>query len=281
MAVKPIVNPNPPSLEQVDRSQQLSDKNNNVRGTGNSEQTVIPGNNYSENYQVVLKDVDTAVMSHLKSVLRMKVRENGEMVDVPVLYANQERWVNIKQNGVMRDSNGSVILPVITLKRNSLSFDERFPDWKHDVQGDKIQIVRGQMWSADNHYSNFTVQEGVKPVVENIMTTVPQYILANYSFVVFTTYMEQMNSILETFVQQSNTYWGDNTSYRFLCKIEGGISDATTMDVGSERLIRSEFAVNLNGYLLPETLTNIIDNKKFNVKKVREGGKVNFSERIE
>tara|TARA_Y100001938_G_scaffold146747_1_gene226345 strand:- start:790 stop:1635 length:846 start_codon:yes stop_codon:yes gene_type:complete len=281
MAVKPIVNPNPPSMQQVDRSQQLSDKNNNVRGTGNSEQTVIPGNNYSDNYQVILKDVDTAVISHIKNVLRLKVRDNGEMVDVPVLYANQERWANIKTNGVMRDSKGSVILPVITLKRNALNFDERYPDWKHDVQGDKIQIVRGQMWSADNYYSNFTVQEGEKPVVENIMTTVPQYILTNYSFVVFTTYMEQMNSIVETFVQQSNTYWGDNTSYRFLCKVDGGISDATTMDVGSERLIRSEFTVNLNGYLIPETIANIVDNKKFNAKKVREGGKIVFSERIE
>ena len=155
MAVKPIINPNPMLGEQVDRSQQLSDKDNNVRGSSNSEQTVIPGTSYSDNYQIVLKDVDTAVMSHVKNVLGMKIRDNGEMIDVPVLYANQERWANIKKNGVIRDAKGSIILPMITLKRNSLTFDERYPDWKHDVKGDKVQVVRGQMWSPDNYYSNF------------------------------------------------------------------------------------------------------------------------------
>ena len=282
MAVKPITNPNPPSMQNVNRAEQLTDTLNNVKGVStNSQQTVIPGSNYSENYQIVLKDVDTAVMSHLKNVLSMKVRDNGELIPIPVLYANQERWANIKTNGVIRDSNGTIMLPLITLKRNNLSFDERYPDWKHDVQGDKIQIVRGQMWSADNHYSNFTVQEGEKPVVENIMTTVPQYIKTQYSFVLFTAYMEQMNSIVETFVHQSNTYWGDNTSYRFLCKVDGSVNDSTTMDVGGERLVKSEFTVELNGYLIPESIANIVDNKKFNANKVREGGKIVFSERVE
>ena len=34
-------------------------------------------------------------------------------------------------------------------------------------------------------------------------------------------------------------------------------------------------------YGIPETISNIVDNKKFNANKVREGGKVVFSERLE
>ena len=43
------------------------------------------------------------------------------MIDFPVLYANQERCAKIIKNGVIRDAKGSIILPMITLKRNSLA----------------------------------------------------------------------------------------------------------------------------------------------------------------
>ena len=62
--------------------------------------------------------------------------------------------------------------------------------------------------------------------------------------------MTQMNSILEVFVDQHNRYWGDNTSYRFFCKVEGGLQDASELSAGGERLLKHNFQVTLNGYLI-------------------------------
>ena len=76
-----------------------------------------------------------------------------------------------------------------------------------------------------------------------------------------------MNKVVESFVQQSGPYWGDNTSYRFLCNVDGGIADATEMPTGGERIIKSNFTVSLKGYLLPEYIVNIINRKRANTNK--------------
>ena len=119
MAVKPITNKQVVNKQTINRAKQVSTKDTNARG-GNRSKTIIPGKNYSDNYAITLKDVDTAVMSHVKSVIRPKVKEANETVDVGVMYGNEERWVAFRKKGVLRDKNGSLILPLIMLKRIEL-----------------------------------------------------------------------------------------------------------------------------------------------------------------
>ena len=141
--------------------------------------------------------------------------------------------------------------------------------------------MRSSQWSKENQYSRFSVLTGNKPVRENITTGPPQYVNTTYEFQIFTNYMEQMNGIVEGFMQQSGTYWGDNTSYRFLCNVDGGIADATEMPTGGERIIKSNFSVSLKGYLLPEYIVNIINRKRANTNKRITPARINFSENIE
>ena len=69
--------------------------------------------------------------------------------------------------------------------------------------------------------------------------------------------------------------------YKFFCKIEGCIGDATEMSAGGERIVRHNFNVTLNGYLIHEYVANIINKKRKNLKKTLTRGKVKFSENIE
>ena len=281
MAVKPITNPNPVEHESIDRSKQISERETKPARSTNREQVVTPGKDFTKNYQIILKDLDGAIMSHVKGVMGLKIQENGELVDVPIMYGSEERWVNVRKRGALRDRNGSLILPLLMFKRTNVEFNETLPSWKQDVTGDTIKVIRSSSWSKDNQYTQFNVQQGVKPVQEQILTTVPQYVNTNYSFIVSTAYITQMNAIIETFVQQSGTYWGDNTSYRFLCNVDGGINDATELEVNGERIVKAEFNVQLKGYLIPQTLANIIHKKKFNAKKQLTAARVVFSEKIE
>ena len=98
MAVKPITNKQVVASSNINRGKQVSTKNTNA--DGNSRKSFIPGINYSENYAITLKDVDTAIMSHVKSVIKPKVREANETVDVGVMYGNEERWVSARKKGV-------------------------------------------------------------------------------------------------------------------------------------------------------------------------------------
>ena len=281
MAVKPITNPNPKQPETIDRSRQVSERSTTPARSTNREQVVTPGKDFTKNYQIILKDLDTSIMTHVKDVMSLKIRENGELIDVPVMYGNEERWANVRKRGALRDRNGSLLLPLLMFKRSSVDFNDSLPSWKHDISGDTIKTVRSSKWSKDNQYTQFNIQQGIKPVQEQILTTVPQYINTNYSFIVSTGFITQMNTIIETFVQQSGTYWGDNTSYRFLCQVDGGISDATEMDIAGERIIKSEFNVQLKGYLIPQTISNIVHKKKFSTRKQLTNAKINFSEKIQ
>ena len=48
-----------------------------------------------KNYSVGLLDIDAAVMYYFREVIKPEVIDNGEVVKVPVYYANPERWKSI------------------------------------------------------------------------------------------------------------------------------------------------------------------------------------------
>ena len=125
MAVKPITNKHVTTTSQVDRSSQKSFKNDTSKG--NRSQSVNPGKDYTKNYSITLKDIDTTVMGHIKNIMKPTVREANETVKVPVLYANEERWKSVRKNGVLRDKNGSVMLPLIIMRRTDLSMNPDMP----------------------------------------------------------------------------------------------------------------------------------------------------------
>ena len=283
MAVKEIKNPKIPGPNQVtsvNRAKETSMKDYKNR-SGNKEQSVKPGKNASKNYSIDIKDVDSVIVHHVKNVMNLKVIENGELVSVPVLYGNSERWANVRRQGYLRDKNGTLQLPLLMLKRTSIDRNELSNQgFEHDLQGEHIQIVRSSNWSKDNYYDNFAVQQNNKPNRDIVVTGMPQFIDVSYDFVVWTHYMEQMNSITQNFITQSNKYWGNTGDYRFLCKIGGALNDATELNQDSERIVKLEFSISLSGYLIPETISNVISKKTFNAKRILSPKHVTFKEKV-
>tara|TARA_R110000851_G_scaffold23502_3_gene68713 strand:- start:2024 stop:2887 length:864 start_codon:yes stop_codon:yes gene_type:complete len=274
MAVKPITNKQVVASSKINRADQVSSKDTKVRG-GNRSTSVVPGNNYSENYAITLKDVDTAVMSHIKSVIRPKVREANETVDVTVMYGNEERWKSVRKRGTMRDKNGSIVLPLIMLKRTEVAKNELFNGFEHDVKREFAEVTRNSKWSKNNRYDRFSVQTGTKPVTENILTSVPNFVDVSYEFVLWTNFIEQMNPLIETFIEHNRTYWGESVSHKFMCSLDS-ISDASEMNQDGERFIKSTFSVNTKAYLLPEYTNSVITNKISQTQRQLTPGKVVF-----
>ena len=275
MAVKPITNQRLVNKETVNRAEQVSTKDTSIRG-GNSKKSVVPGLDYGKNYAITLKDIDTSMMKHMKNVMRLKVSSAGEQKDVPIMYANQERWVNARKNNFMKDKSGAIILPLVMFRRTSLEKNTNlYVGLEHDLEGKHSRVVRNSQWSKNNRYDRFAVQTGKKPITENIVTGVPDYVTITYDFIIWTNFIEQMNLILEAFVEQDNTYWGDAENYRFLSKVEG-ISDSTEMTVDTERFIKSTFNVTTYAYLLPEYVSNILVNKVSQTRKEITPGKIVF-----
>jgi hypothetical protein len=274
MAVNKITNKDVVNRELVNRANEVSTKQTTIRG--NRETTIVPGNNFSENYAITLKDVDTSILNHVKNVMKPRVREANETFKIPVYYGNEERWKAVRKRGVLRDKNNSLILPLIMLRRTELTRNDLSgASFAHDVKNKHINVVRNSRWSKDNQYDRFSVQQGIKPVFENIVTTMPNYTDVTYEFILWTNFIEQMNPLVESFVDQSHTYWGDGTNIKFLCNIDS-VSDASEMNQDGERFIKSTFSVTTKAYLLPEYLNSVVTNKVSNMKKQLTPSKVTF-----
>ena len=265
MGVKPITNKQLVDKSTVRRDEQRSFRDMSLRG--NREQTFTPGMNFDKNFAVTLKDVDTSVMNYIKDVIRPSIREANETIKVPILYGNEERWNNVRRRGVLRDRNNTIILPVIVLKRTSVEKNtELSQGFEHDMQRKYAEVLRKPQWSKKNRYDRFSVQTNKKPTFENLVTTMPNFVNVSYEFVLLTSYMEQMNILIEEFVEHSNNYWGDGEDYKFLSTVES-ISDASEMTADSERIIKSTFSVVTKAYLLPEYTNSVITNKISQIRK--------------
>jgi hypothetical protein len=276
MAVKPITNKQVVNKQSVNRAEQVSTKNSTVRDS-NPQKSYTPGLDYTKNFAVTLKDIDKTLITHIKNVMKIKVNDNGVSADVPVLYANQERWSDVRKNNILKDKNGAIVLPLILLKRTNVDKREELPvGMEHDVTGKYTQVVRNSSWSKDNRYDRFAVQTGIKPKFESVVTGVPDYVTVTYEFILWTNLIEQMNVLQEAFVEQNNQYWGDSNSYKFHCKMEG-MADATEMTVDTERLVKSTFQIITSGYLLPEYVSNVIVNKVSQTKRQLSPSKVSFN----
>jgi len=282
MAVKPLTNPFPKSdgkrTGMYSRVGDLSVKDWQHRHTGNA-RDVRMTKDFTKGFSTTLKDIDTALMSHLKKYMAptMKVREAGETINIPIYYGNEERWANIRKHGGLRDRNGSILLPAIVFKRTNVNFTDSMPfshDW--DVDGSKILITRSQRWSPENKYDNFAVQQGKRPAIERLTTGHPDWVDVSYEFVCMTNYTEHMNKIIETFVYHENTYFGDSTEYKFLGLVEGGFSDASEIEVGSDRVIKTTFTWMLKGYLLPQTSKQQVQGHIFELGRTISPSKVVF-----
>jgi hypothetical protein len=274
MAVKPITDRQLVDKTTVNRETQTSQRNMNVRG-GNDSKSVVPGIDLSKQYSITLKDVDTSIMSYIKNVIRPTVQEANEQVKVTVMYGNEERWKSVRKRGVMRDKNGSLILPLIMLKRTDVTKNEELPHYEHDIRREHTEVVRANGWSKDNRYTRFDVSIGNTPVYENLVTTIPNYVNITYEFVLWTNFIEQMNPLVETFMEHDKTYWGDKDTYRFISTLDS-ITDASEVVQDRERFIKSTFSVTTKAYLLPEETNSIVMGKMSQVQKRLSPMKVVF-----
>ena len=49
--------------------------------------------------KITIEDVDFAIISYIRDVIKPYVVENGQVIDVPVMYANGEKWAQVQAKG--------------------------------------------------------------------------------------------------------------------------------------------------------------------------------------
>jgi len=214
---------------------------------------------YKKNYSITLMDHDAAVMYYFNEVIRPVVEENGNQVKVPIMYANPERWAAVRKSGWMQDRNKKRIIPVVAFRRVSIEKDPNYAIDKLDANKPRLSYAFEKKYSINNRYDLVSAMNGATPSREYHSVTMPDYMIMNYEAIVWTSFTDQMNKIIEKINYTDGAYWGDPGKFKFRASIDS-FQDASEYE--QERLIKTNFSFTFNGYLLPEEFNGVSNTQR-------------------
>lgn len=214
-------------------------------------------------FSVGIKDIDESIVYYFDNIIKPFVIQNGQRIAVPVIYGAPERWKSVQKDGYYRDAKNKIMAPLIMFKRNTITpikglynkMDANYPNNVAYIQ---------KKYNKQNTYDKFNVLNNRTPIEEYHTVVVPNYVTVQYSCLVYTYYIEQLNKIIESANYAADSYWGDPERFKFRATIDS-FSTVTELTAGTERTVRASFDINLTGYIIPDIIQKdlTVDKKRF------------------
>ncbi len=222
-------------------------------------------------FSLGLKENDEAIVYYMENVIKPTVLQNGVIQKVPIYYGSPERWAQVQKEGYFRDLKGKIMMPVITYKRVSVEKNRTIANKIDANYPNNVQLFQ-KPYSVKNQYDNFNILNNRIPKKESYAVVMPDYVTLTYDFIISTYYVEQMNKIVEAMNYASDSYWGNKERFQFNARID---SYATTVELvtAGNRLVKTNFSLKLNGYLIPDT----IQKELASVKKISNSTQLIFN----
>jgi len=267
MAEKPLI---PKSQEELSQNSITNytnpESNTEIRPKEGLDQSTNRGNQVSmlndnvETYKVGIKDIDTAIFYYFNEVLKPSVTQNGKVLNVPLVYGSPERWAAMQKDGYYRDKNGKMQAPLIAFRRDSIEKNRNLGN-KMDANNPHNFGIFEKKFSRDNVYDRFGILNNRIEKRELYAVAIPDYVNIVYSCIIFTDYVEQNNKIIEGINFASDSYWGNPSSFRFRAMIDNYTTSAEIVQ-GNDRIIKTEFQINLLGHIVTDTYNAQLVNTK-------------------
>lgn len=223
----------------------------------------------TKKFSIGIKDIDEAIMYYFENVLQLSVYQNNNLVAVPIIYGSPEKWKSVQADGYYRDGASKIMSPLIMFKRRSVEQNRALGNKLDGNKVNNVQLFK-KAYSRRNVYDDFHLLQNQKVQDEYIVTVTPDYVTLTYECIIWTNYVEQMDKLVEAINFASNSYWGDVSRFQFLTRIDS-FEDALAYETGEDRLVRTNFTLNLNGYLIPDSINAylaLLQNKTYNLCKI-------------
>jgi len=238
-----------------------------------------------------IETIDYAIYEFLNDKLDLRAETNKGWTKVPVIWTSTERVFQIKHNKGLRDSEGALILPIITVERSAFvkdlnrkgSFQANIPFFnavkggsvvvgrriKHDKTSEFANADQNRRYGRDRVETNFVrTRKNSKIVYETIVMPQPVYVNITYSIVLRTEYQQQMNQLLQPFMTRPGGITSiilnkDGHSYEAFVDGNVGLSNNITSMNEEERKYETKININVLGYLMGEDTND--DRPKYSV----------------
>jgi hypothetical protein len=216
-----------------------------------------------------IETIDSAFYEYVEK-LNIFCNTSSGRKKIPTIWSSAERSFQIKDNQDIRDKNGSLIPPIISIERGSIAKD---PSKKGSFQAnlspkdDRYTITRILNQKKTSEYSNadslknkgtinfVTSKKNNKKVYQSISVPIPIYITVEYKINIFTNYQAQMNDAIQPFMARTaqNYFIITKDDYRFECFMDPSFNQDSIISLGEEeRKYKSVVTVKVLGYLIGE-----------------------------
>jgi hypothetical protein len=216
-----------------------------------------------------IETIDGALLDYVNS-LNIFCNTSSGWNKVPIIWSSAERSYQIKNNPSLRDKNGTLIAPIISIERVSISKD---PNKKGGFQANlspkqdryfSTKVLNQEKTStfANNNalyksgQVNFrTSKKNNKVVYQYMEVKIPVYITIQYKINILTNYQVQMNEIMQPFITRNaqNYFVINKDDYKFECFMEPEFSqDSVTNLAEEERKYKASIGIKVLGYLIGE-----------------------------
>ena len=232
-----------------------------------------------------LETIDMALYDYLNEELDIHAKTNKGFKKSPIIWVSSERSFQVKNNKDLRDSNGNLILPMITVERTSVVKDPAFKGvfQAHLPQGTgpKRTVIAAARRINQEKTSNFanadaarlsgditrTDNSGLggvnatgkneKVVTQTITMPLPNYITLMYSVVLRAEFLQQVNDMVQPFITRTgniNNFFIQKDGHRFEGFVQSDFAqNNNASNMGEEeRTYETKIDLKILGYLMGE-----------------------------
>ena len=221
-----------------------------------------------------LYDIDFAIKWYIDNEIQPQIFANQEKIVVPVIFANGEKWDNVRRLGYIRDEKGMLQSPLIMLKRNSAAERDNYRTLDVNRESGYSQLgnrlVSKAKYNSRNRYEDelFPLPINQPQQSETIyVIDIPKYVTVEYDLMLWCDFTTQMNELIDQILPYGRFLWG-NEGNRFETAI-GSATFETVNTIGEDRLVRATLPLTVQATLLSEQEARISTLKKmYSIKKV-------------
>jgi hypothetical protein len=227
-----------------------------------------------------LETIDTAFYTYIDEEYNQSTETQEGFKKTPVIWVSAERSHQIKNNPDLRDKNGNLKYPIITITRKSvekdMTFKGSFQAQIFSGQGPRrinVPIARRINQKKTSEFANADARRKFGPdgtvglgdpnrkgtnkkvVYQTYYAPLPIYVKVIYDVKIVTDYQTQMNDLITPFLTrtgQINTFFINADGHRYETFIKGNFTYDNNTDNLAEEV--REFSTSINfdvlGYLM-------------------------------
>lgn len=216
-------------------------------------------------------DIDYAIKWYIDNEIQPQITHQKQLVNVPVIFANGEKWDNVQRLGYIRDEKGMLQSPLIMIKRNSVTERDELKNLDVNRTQAGSKIIYKNKYNSRNRYidSLFPIPTNEQqPSQEIFLIDIPKYVTVSYDLLMWCDFTTQINDLVDQILPYNRFAWG-NEANSFSTYMDA-VNFETVNTVGEDRLVRATLPINVHGTLLSgqESRHSTIQ-KMYSIKKVR------------